>query len=130
MKLRQMGRASFVAFAAALMLVISIAPASATGQASVYRNQAEAGRVNYWFNGHVRWVFRVSDTQCDHHTVYAQYQRAGASRRTLPGPAGCHNSADYYRYFTRGQTIKYRVCVKISAWPDTCGRWKWDTTGG
>ncbi|WP_413812328.1 hypothetical protein [Streptomyces sp. OE57] len=61
--------------------------------------------------------------------VYAQYQRAGASRRTLSNTKGCHTHTDFNRSFSNAQTIKYRVCVKVALEPDNCSAWKWDTTG-
>lgn len=106
--------------------VMAVGPASATGKASVYTGQREAGRVNYWTNTD---DFRVSDTSCDGKSVYAQYQRAGASRVTLKNNRGCGTYKDFYRSFTRGQSIKYRVCVDIPAARDICGNWRWDTTG-
>lgn len=131
--LRRLGRAGVTVIAAAIVSVAAVTPASATGQASVYDRQAEAGRVNYFRTGpnHYYFDFRVSDTQCDGHSVYAQYQRAGASRRTLPNSGGCGTHSDYWRHFTTGQSIKYRVCVDKPFYiGDVCGRWKWDTTGG
>jgi hypothetical protein len=101
--------------------------ASATGSISVFDQGNEAGRVNYWSGS--KGGFRVSDTLCDNHSVYAQYQRAGASTRTLRNSKGCHTYADFHRGFTRGQTIKYRVCVDVPLQRDKCGKWKWDTTG-
>jgi hypothetical protein len=61
--------------------------------------------------------------------VYAQYQRAGASTRTLRNSGGCGTHVDFDRNFTNGQTIKYRVCIDYRFNPDYCSPWKWDTTG-
>lgn len=100
--------------------------ASATGSTSAWYLGNEAARVNYWSSTD---DFRVSDTMCDGHSVYAQYQRAGASVRTLRNSKGCHTYADFDRSFTNGQTIKYRICVDVQLDQDNCSSWKWDTTG-
>ncbi|MGP4010771.1 hypothetical protein [Streptomyces sp. 4N124] len=126
MQTRNLGRAAVAACAAGVMSVMAMAPASATGQASVYIGSVERARVNYWTSTD---DFRVSDTSCDDRKVYAQYQRAGAGRVTLHNTNGCGTNVDYYRNFTDGQSIKYRACVNIGAAPDRCGPWKWDTTG-
>ncbi|MGY3676436.1 hypothetical protein [Streptomyces sp. TE33382] len=119
-------RVGLAAVATGLLSVVAIAPASATGQTSVYTDGREAGRVNYWSSTD---DFRVSDTKCDGHTVHAEYQRAGASTRKLVNSGGCGTYADYNRSFTGGQSIKYRICVDYSVGLDPCSRWKWDTTG-
>lgn len=133
MNSRMLTRAGVAVSTAVVASMALVSPASATGQASVYYKQVEAGRVNFFLrgNGPGYFIFRVSDTACDAHSVYAQYQRAGASRQTIKSYAGgCRTHSDYYRHFTTGQTIKYRVCVSRPVITDVCGNWKWDTTGG
>lgn len=111
-----------------VLSICDIGTASATGKASVYdRTGRESARVNYWSGSD---VFRVSDTRCDAMGAYAQYQRAGAQMQTLRNKGGCRTHTDFQRYFTAGQTIKYRVCVASSVHGPFCSAWKWDTTSG
>ncbi|WP_181801909.1 hypothetical protein [Streptomyces shenzhenensis] len=126
MYVRNLARAAVAVCAVGVVTVMVTVPASATGKASVYTNSVERGRVNYWTSTD---DFRVSDTSCDGHSVYAQYQRAGAGTVRLNHSGGCGTHTDFNRSFTNGQTIKYRACVNLPAAPDICGPWKWDTTG-
>ncbi|MEU0693865.1 hypothetical protein ABZ349_07735 [Streptomyces niveus] len=126
MFMNNLRRAAMAACAAGAVSLIAVSPASATDKAQVYTNQSEAGRVNYWTSSH---DFRVSDTKCDGRSVYAQYQRAGATVQTMRHNGGCRTYKDFNRNFTKGQTIKYRACVNIPTLRDICGNWKKDTTG-
>ncbi|MFD8280460.1 hypothetical protein ACFV47_14840 [Streptomyces solisilvae] len=119
-------RAAVAVTAVGVLSLFEIGTASATGKASAWYMGHEAARVNYWSSTD---DFRLSDIACDGNSVYAQYQRAGASRQTLRNTKGCHTHADFNRSFTNGQSIKYRVCVKVALEPDNCSAWKWDTTG-
>src|SRR4051812_18363724 len=85
-------------------VLLFMGQASATGKASAWYLGHEAARVNYWSSTD---DFRVSDVRCDGESVYAQYERAGASVQTLRNKKGCHSHADFDRRFTNGQTIKY-----------------------
>ncbi|MFF8908080.1 hypothetical protein [Streptomyces olivaceoviridis] len=105
---------------------MAMAPVSATGNASVYTNGTERGRVNYRSGTD---DFRVSDTSCDGRSVYTQYQRAGASTVRLNHKGGCGTQVVVDRDFANGQTIKYRVCIDVPVARDICGPWKRDTTG-
>ncbi|MGW5496758.1 hypothetical protein [Streptomyces olivaceoviridis] len=126
MDTRTLARTAVAVCAAGVVSAMATAPASATGNASVYTNGTERGRVNYWSGTD---DFRVSDTSCDGRSVYTEYQRAQGSTVRLHHRGGCGTHVDFHRAFAGGQTIKYRVCIDVPVARDICGPWKRDTTG-
>lgn len=126
MNYRNLTRATVAVASVGVLALLQVGSASATGKTSAWSQGKEAARVNYWSSTD---DFRLSDTLCDGHAVYAQYQRAGASTRTLHDTKGCRTHSDYNGTFTDGQTIKYRVCVNLPFERDNCSSWKWDSTG-
>ncbi|MFG2884671.1 hypothetical protein ACGFYV_20675 [Streptomyces sp. NPDC048297] len=124
MSIRNLSRAAVAVTSIGVLGILQIGSASASGKTSAYSMGREAARVTYWSSTD---DFRVSDTLCDGHSVYAQYQRAGARMQKLSNSQGCHHYSDFNRSFTGGQTIKYRVCVSLP-FGDNCSSWRRDST--